>query len=115
MSVKDGQSKKSGQSIDYSAIVQSEKFKRLMKQKNSFVLPLTIFFFIFYFLLPIMTSYFPTINQPAIGAITWAWLLGFAQFIMTWSLCMLYSNKAKKFDVIVEEIKQEARKGGVGL
>ncbi|TPG86912.1 DUF485 domain-containing protein [Brevibacillus laterosporus] len=97
--------------INYTTIANSARFQILMKQKNGFVLPMTIFFFIFYFLLPIMTSYVPSINRPAIGAITWAWIFGFAQFIMTWVLCMLYSRKAKKLDAMVEEIKQDKGKG----
>ncbi len=110
---RDGMSNQKNQPslINYTEIAKSTKFQMLMKQKNGFVLPMTIFFFIFYFLLPILTSYVPSINQPAIGAVTWAWIFGFAQFIMTWVLCMLYSSKAKKLDAMVEEIKQDIGKG----
>jgi uncharacterized membrane protein (DUF485 family) len=78
-----------------------------MNKKKSFIIPTTIFFFIFYFALPVLTSYTTVLNQPAIGAISWAWIFAFAQFIMTWGLCILYSSKAKTFDNLVEQIKKD--------
>jgi uncharacterized membrane protein (DUF485 family) len=97
---------------DYSQIAQSSSFQYLMRAKKNFILPLTLFFLVFYFALPILTSYSNVLNSPAIGPISWAWVFAFAQFIMTWALCMLYSKRAAKFDEIVEKIKQEAKEGG---
>ncbi len=51
-----------------------------------------------------MTAYSKVLNNPAIGAITWAWLFAFAQFIMTWTLVTMYTKKAAGFDVIVDQI-----------
>jgi len=98
----------SRQSTDYAAIIQSESFQELLRRKKAFILPSSIFFFVFYFSLPILTSYFTVLNTKAVGAISWAWVFAFAQFIMTWGLCILYTRRAKKFDVLVEKIKQEA-------
>lgn len=100
-----------GKKINYSAIVQSAKFKQLMTTKRNFIVPMCIFFFTFYYVLPIMTSYSKVLNTPAIGSITWAWVYAFAQFIMTWALCMIYSSKAASFDKIADEIIEE-NKGG---
>ena len=34
-------------------------------------------------------------NVHAIGAITWAWIFGFAQFVMTWvAMQRLYAKRA---------------------
>lgn len=96
----------------YAAIVQSQEFKRLLAAKKAFIIPLTLFFFIFYFALPIMTAYSKVLNTPFYGSITWAWVFAFAQFIMTWALCMIYTKKAGKFDRMVDEIKQKYTKGG---
>jgi uncharacterized membrane protein (DUF485 family) len=98
--------------IDYTQIAQSSSFQQLMRAKKNFILPLTLFFLIFYFSLPVLTSYSKVLNSPAIGPISWGWLFAFAQFIMTWALCTLYSKRAAKFDEIVEQIKQEAKEGG---
>ncbi|EZP78879.1 hypothetical protein H839_03386 [Parageobacillus genomosp. 1] len=99
-------------SIDYTQIAQSSSFQQLMRAKKNFILPLTLFFLIFYFALPILTSYSKVLNSPAIGPISWGWLFAFAQFIMTWTLCALYSKRSAKFDEMVEQIKQEAKEGG---
>lgn len=98
----------SGQSAtNYKAIIQSESFQELLRRKKAFILPSSIFFFVFYFSLPILTSYFTVLNTKAFGAISWAWVFAFAQFIMTWGLCILYTRRARQFDVLVEKIKQE--------
>lgn len=97
---------------DYTAIIQSATFKELLRSKRAFILPSSIFFFVFYFTLPILTSYFTVLNQPAFGSISWAWVFAFAQFIMTWGLCILYTKKAERFDELVEKVKQET--GGRG-
>lgn len=92
---------------DYAAICQSDKFRQLIARKKRFIIPMTIFFFVFYFALPIMTSYSTVLNKPAIGPISWAWVFAFAQFIMTWALCIIYSKKSTHFDRIINEIKNE--------
>lgn len=95
--------------IDYTQIVQSSEFKQLLQAKKRFIIPMTIFFFTFYFILPIMTSYSKILNTSAIGEITWAWVFGFAQFVMTWTLCILYSKKAQLFDKLSNNILQKIK------
>lgn len=98
--------------IDYSKIVQSSSFQKLLREKRNFIIPWSIFFLVFYFTLPTLTSYTSVLKNTAFGSISWAWVFGFAQFIMTWSLCMIYTKRASKFDQTVETIKQSV-KGGV--
>jgi uncharacterized membrane protein (DUF485 family) len=92
---------------DYSSIVQSSSFQELLSEKKKFIIPITIFFFSFYFALPILTSFSTILNNKFIGSITWAWVFAFLQFIMTWGLCMLYSKKAAKFDNLAEKVIKE--------
>lgn len=96
--------------IDFTKVVQSQKFQELLKKKRNFILPLSIFFFVFYFTLPITTAYSTVLNQEAFLHMNWAWVFAFAQFVMTWTLCTLYTKKAKSFDAIAEEIKKDIRK-----
>ncbi|MFD2973890.1 DUF485 domain-containing protein [Peribacillus deserti] len=96
---------------DYSKIVQSQTFQELLSAKKKFIVPVTIFFFCFYFALPILTSYTNVLNNTFIGSITWAWVFAFLQFVMTWGLCMLYSRKAARFDELAEKVVQERGKG----
>ncbi|MFC0213502.1 DUF485 domain-containing protein [Paenibacillus chartarius] len=97
------------EATSYSKIAASARFRELMSRKKRFILPMSIFFLVFYFILPILTSYSKVLNENAIGPISWAWVFAFAQFIMTWVLCSLYSRKSVEFDALAEEIKTEAR------
>ncbi|WP_439097893.1 DUF485 domain-containing protein [Exiguobacterium profundum] len=92
-------------------ITEHETFHRIKKEKNRFIVPAIIFSLIFYFTLPILTSYTTILNTPLIGDgdITWAWAFAFSQFIMTWTLCVLYSRRARRFDALVEQLKDEVR------
>ncbi|MED1864579.1 DUF485 domain-containing protein [Fictibacillus nanhaiensis] len=88
----------------YSEVVNTNQFQQLMAEKKRFILPMTVFFLLFYFSLPILTAYTDVLNRNAIGDITWAWILAFAQFIMTWALCMIYTKRAKRFDELAEKV-----------
>ncbi len=104
---------RSGEKIDYTAVEQSEEFQQLMTKRKKFIIPYTIFFLAFYFLLPIFTSYTTFLNQPAIGEISWVWLFAFAQFLMTFVLCTVYVKKASTFDVDAEHIiSHQMEEGG---
>jgi uncharacterized membrane protein (DUF485 family) len=97
-----------GSQLDYTQIAQSSSFKKLLSKKRSFILPMSLFFLIFYFALPIMTAYSDVLNGKAFGDISWAWVFAFSQFVMTWALCSVYSRKAGQFDEMVEEIIEES-------
>lgn len=99
--------KAQSKSVSYSDIAKSPQFQSLLKSKRRFIVPMTVFFLAFYFLLPILTSYSTFLNEGAIGPISWAWVFAFAQFIMTWTLCIVYSRKARTFDQAVESIRQQ--------
>ena len=101
-----------GSEVDFEAVEQSEEFQALMTKRKKFVIPYTIFFLVFYFLLPICTSYTTFLNQPAIGDISWVWLFAFAQFLMTFVLCIVYVKKAGKFDEEADRIIEEQMSEG---
>nr|WP_238590931.1 DUF485 domain-containing protein [Paenibacillus beijingensis] len=72
---------------------------------------MTLFFFTFYFSLPLLASYSKVLNTPIVGPIPLAWFFAFCQFIMTWTLCIVYTQKSKQFDSMVIEIKKCLMKG----
>ncbi|MGY0694201.1 DUF485 domain-containing protein [Virgibacillus sp. FSP13] len=98
--------------IDFVQVANSKQFKTYMHNRKKFIVPLTIFFLIFYFLLPILTSYTNFLNTPAIGDVSWVWLFAFAQFIMTWVLCTIYVKKAASFDEQANQIIEDQIKNG---
>lgn len=99
-------------SQEYVNISESPEFKTLVKKKNKFILPMTIFFLLFYFTLPLLTSFTKVLHQKAFGDITWVWVFAFAQFIMVWTLVTIYVKKAENFDKDAEVIIAKAKDGG---
>jgi uncharacterized membrane protein (DUF485 family) len=86
--------------LDFQAIAELDSFKKLQRARTVFTLPVTFVFFAFYFGLPILAGFTKVLTHPAIGPISWAWVYAFAQFVVTWTLCMVYLSKAKAFDAI---------------
>lgn len=87
-------------------IYDSETFKNLLREKKKFLIPATLFFLSFYFMLPLLVGIFPAwMNKPLCPPFTWGWGLAFAQFLMVWLLGAIYYFKAKRFDRTVEKIK----------
>jgi len=97
----------------WDTVTNSSAFRELIRRKRAFIIPATIFFFVFYFTLPILTSFTTVLNGKVTGALNWAYVYAFAQFAMTWVLCHLYMKKADQFDQIVAKVKQEAAEKGV--
>ncbi|MDR7075590.1 uncharacterized membrane protein (DUF485 family) [Neobacillus niacini] len=97
-------------SVDYEKVQSSPQFKQFLSRKKKFIVPLTVFFMIFYFLLPIFTSYTTFLNNPAIGNISWTWIFAFSQFLMVWVLSGMYVRKAASFDKEAEQIIHEQLK-----
>lgn len=97
--------------VNYTEVVQSEEFQLLLEKKRKFIVPMSIFFLSFFIALPILTSYSKVLNTPVFGDVTWAWVFAFAQFVMTWALCMIYSKKAESFDETSQKILQDIQKG----
>jgi len=92
--------------VDYAKAAGSESFQALLAAKRRFLIPATVFFLVFYFTLPVLTSYTHVLEQPAIGKISWAWIYAFAQFVMTWTLAVVYMRKAAEFDSMAADIKE---------
>src|SRR5699024_8139342 len=101
------QTQDQSEEIDNTQVITSNKCKKLISDRKKFIIPYTIFFLIFYFLLAIATSYTTFLNKPAIGDISWIWLFAFAQFVMNFALCIVYVKKSAAFDVKEEEIIEE--------
>jgi uncharacterized membrane protein (DUF485 family) len=79
-----------------------------MQKKKAFLIPTVIFFLVFYMVMPVLGEFTTVLDGQAIGALNWAYVYGFAQFVMVWILCHLYINQAKKWDNLIEEAREEA-------
>jgi uncharacterized membrane protein (DUF485 family) len=92
-------------------IERTSAFKELVRKRKSFIIPATIFFFVFYFGLPVLAGFTTVLDGYAIGAITWAYVYAFAQFAMTWILMHMYISRANRWDELVERARREAAEG----
>lgn len=110
-----GRGNEKGERVDRDAewlrIERTSAFKELVQKRKSFIIPATIFFFVFYFGLPVLAGFTTVLDGYAIGAITWAYVYAFAQFAMTWILMYMYISRANKWDELVEQARREAAEG----
>ena len=101
---KNPKKKQANVTLDYEKIINTPEFKNLVKRKRIFSTPYIIFFFIAYFTLPLLTGYTTILENRAIGWMTWTWVYSLSMFVMVWVFTSIYMNKAKSFDLDVEEI-----------
>jgi uncharacterized membrane protein (DUF485 family) len=97
---------------EWRRVSRTSAFGELMRAKKAFIIPAVIFFLVFYMAMPVLAGFTTVLDGQAIGAVTWAYVYSFAMFPMTWILCHLYLNRARKWDKLVEEAREEASEEG---
>ena len=89
-------------------IHDSPDYRRMIAQKTRFVVAATALFVVYYFALPVLVGYWPDLMERQVwGAVNWAYLFAFSQFLMAWALAYLYLRVAKRFDRMTEQILAE--------
>ncbi len=87
-------------STDWAAIAETAEFKDLVRAKLRFIIPATVFFLVYYFILPVSVGYFPEVMKTeVIGAINLAYLFALSQFFMAWILAAMYVRVARGWDI----------------
>ncbi|KMY55541.1 hypothetical protein AC623_17655 [Bacillus sp. FJAT-27231] len=89
---------------NYSKLTKEADFQNLMKKKKSFILPATVFFLVFYFMLPILAAYTNILKADAFAGLTWAWVYALAQFIVVWVAGIVYIKKSAHYDSLAAAI-----------
>ena len=100
---------------NWDRVAAMPEFKELLRKKAAFVVPFTIFFVVYYFLLPISVGYFPKFMEtPVIGPVNLAYLFALSQFIVAWGIAWLYVKAARGFDESAARIISalDRQKGG---
>ncbi|MDQ0246966.1 uncharacterized membrane protein (DUF485 family) [Bacillus fengqiuensis] len=95
---------KEGKKVAYTSLVETADFQELLKRKKAFILPMTLFFFGFYFLLPILAAYTKVLTHQAVGHIPWAWVYALMQFVLVWVCGFVYIKKSEKYDNLAANI-----------
>jgi len=83
----------------WAVIADDPDFKALVRGKMKLVIPATVFFIIYYFLLPIGVGWFPQFMElKAWGDVNIAYLFALSQFFMAWILAGIYVAAAAGWD-----------------
>ncbi len=92
----------------WSRISNSPGYKALLRSKNAFILPASIFFIVYYFSLLVLVGWFPEImKKPVIGPINSAYLFALSQFFMAWIMAFVYVRKASEWDRQAKALLEE--------
>ena len=87
------------QQVNWDKVAAMDEFKNLVAAKLKFVVPATIFFVVYFFALPVLVGYAPTLmKQEVLGAANLAYLFALSQFFVAWTVAALYVRAAKRFD-----------------
>src|SRR5438105_3270264 len=105
-----------GPADEWEGIEKSEEFTTLVRARWRFVAPATVFFLVYYFLLPILNGTATTfMRTEVIGHVNVAYLFALSQFVVAWLLAWFYIRRANTvFDPLAARVIELARrmKGG---
>ncbi len=96
------------QQDEWVRVERTDAFKELIRSKRAFIIPATIFFFVFYFGLVFLAAFTTVLNVKVLGPLSLAYVYAFAQFAMTWILMHVYVSRANKWDQMVDRARHEA-------
>jgi uncharacterized membrane protein (DUF485 family) len=94
--------------VDWKGLAASPKFKELLKAKRRFIIPATLFFVAYYFALPVLVGYAPSLmSRTVFGVVNLAYLFALSQFFMAWIIAALYVRAANRHDRMAKEVISE--------
>jgi len=96
---------------DWEVVANNEEFKDLMAAKARFIVPATLFFLVYYFVLPILVGYAPKfMSTPVWGRVNIAYLFALSQFFVAWFIAWLYIRAAGRFDNMGRSVLEHLRR-----
>jgi uncharacterized membrane protein (DUF485 family) len=92
-------------SADWKRIADVREFRELISAKRRFILPAFVFFCVYYFALPLLVGWAPTLmRKRVLGPVNLAYLFALSQFFMAWIVAVLYTRAAARFDRMASEL-----------
>ena len=96
---------------DWDRVAAMDEFVSLIRAKIRFIVPATIFFLVYYLLLPLLAGFAKDfMDTKVIGDVNVAYLFALSQFLMTWVLAAIYIRKAAVFDTMAADILSKIKK-----
>lgn len=97
-----------GGSAEWERVERTPAFGTLVRGKKAFLIPVVVFFTIFFLGWPTLGGFTTVLDGQAVGAVTWAYVYGFAQLATTLILLHMYMMQAAKWDRLAEKAREEA-------
>src|SRR5260370_18586099 len=95
--------------VDWSRVTQMPEFRAMVRANMRFIIPPGIFFFVYYFALPVLVGYAPGLmSKRVIGVVNIAYLFALSQFFMAWIIAALYLRAAARFDRMEHTVIEKA-------
>jgi uncharacterized membrane protein (DUF485 family) len=96
--------------IDWRTAERSPEFQRLVRTRNRFVYPATVFFLAWYVTFVLLAGYAPDfMGESVYEGLTVGYVLALSQFVMTWGLAWWYLRKSnREFDPLADEARRVA-------
>jgi uncharacterized membrane protein (DUF485 family) len=100
----------------WEGLERTTEFRDLVAARWRFVLPATVFFLVYYFLLPLANGLAPHFMRTnVVGNVNLAYLFALSQFFVAWILAWLYIRRANNvFDRLAEAVRRRASRGREG-
>jgi uncharacterized membrane protein (DUF485 family) len=100
--------------IDWIAAERSPEFRELVRRKNAFVIPGTIFFLSWFFGFIVLCGYAADFMGKSIyEGFTVGYLIALSNFVMVWVLGALYLRQARRvFDPLARKAAETALESG---
>jgi uncharacterized membrane protein (DUF485 family) len=88
---------------DWKRIAGVPEFRELISAKRRFIVPAFLFFCAYYFALPLLVGWAPELmRRRVVGPVNLAYLFALSQFFMAWTVAILYTRAAARFDRMVK-------------
>jgi uncharacterized membrane protein (DUF485 family) len=99
-----------GSDIDWIAAERSPEFRELVRRKNAFIIPATIFYLAWYFGFIILAGYaHDFMGKTVFQGFKVGYLIALTNFVMVWVLGALYLRQARKvFDPLAQRAARRA-------
>ena len=96
-------------SIDYVAFETSDRFVNLQRRRRRFVVPLAVFFLVWYFAFVLVAAYLPDVMAIKVaGSVNLGLVLGLGQFVTTFAITIGYVSFSNRvLDPLGAELRAE--------
>jgi len=99
--------------IDWEKIAATPEFTQLLRAKTRVIVPLFIFFVVYYFALPILVGFCPELmKKKVLGQANAAYLFALSQFFVAWTIAWIYTRIAARWDTMAANVNATQTKGG---